>query len=66
MYCPNDECPEFVAYHVRGEYREEIATCPRCGAQLALDFPGDQAWLSARRPKVRTSSAGWPGAATWR
>ena len=24
MHCPNDECPDFVAFGVRGEYREGL------------------------------------------
>jgi len=33
MYCPNDECPDFVAHGVRVEYREGLVTRPRCGSQ---------------------------------
>ncbi len=39
MYCPNDECPDFVSVGERGEYQEGIATCPRCGARLARGEP---------------------------
>ena len=49
MYCPNDECPDFVAYGVRGEYREGIATCPRCGAHL---LPGSPAAVSKSSAKA--------------
>ncbi len=35
MYCPNDECPDFLEDGIRGEYREDVETCPKCGARLA-------------------------------
>ena len=39
MYCPNDRCPDFVAFGVRGEYRDEHAICPRCHAKLLTGSP---------------------------
>ena len=39
MYCPNDRCPDFVAYGVRGEYRDDLAVCPRCHAKLLTGSP---------------------------
>ena len=39
MYCPNDDCPDFVSLAERGEYREGLVTCPRCGARLAPGGP---------------------------
>jgi hypothetical protein len=39
VYCPNDDCPDFVAYGVRGEYREGLVSCPRCKALLLPGSP---------------------------
>lgn len=39
MYCPNDQCPDFLTYGLRGEYREGITTCPRCGTGLLPGAP---------------------------
>lgn len=39
MYCPNDDCPDFVAYGVRGEYRDGVTTCPKCKALLLSGSP---------------------------
>lgn len=39
MYCPNDECPDFVRYGLRGEYLEPATTCPKCGTTLLPGSP---------------------------
>ena len=39
MYCPNDDCPDFLKYGLRGEYRESLTTCPKCGAHLLPGSP---------------------------
>lgn len=39
MYCPNDECPDYVACGIRGEYRDGLTTCPRCNATLLPGSP---------------------------
>lgn len=39
MYCPNDDCPDFQKHGVRGEYREGITHCPKCGAPLHTGSP---------------------------
>jgi len=39
MFCPNPECPDFEATGVPGEYRDELSTCPVCGATLVPDDP---------------------------
>ncbi len=39
MYCPNDECPDFVRYSLRGEYLEPALICPKCGTKLLPGSP---------------------------
>lgn len=39
MYCPNDDCPDFLKYGLRGEYRDSLTSCPKCGAQLLRGAP---------------------------
>lgn len=39
MWCPNRECPDFVEDGQPGEYRDGIATCPKCGATLVPEWP---------------------------
>jgi hypothetical protein len=39
MYCPNDDCSDFVANGIRGEYREGLTNCPRCNAALLPGSP---------------------------
>ena len=53
MYCPNDQCPDFIESGHRGEYREGLATCPKCQSNLA---PG-----SAPQPRtpVPANNAGF-------
>jgi hypothetical protein len=34
MFCPNDECPDFLNTGLRAEYREDIPVCPFCGTTL--------------------------------
>jgi hypothetical protein len=41
MYCPNDECPDFVKTGLRSEYREDILTCPYCGTTMVPQRPDD-------------------------
>ena len=38
MICRNDECPDWRINGVRGQYREGITACPRCGALLVEPF----------------------------
>lgn len=35
MLCPNPDCPDRVATGKPGEYRDDVAACPVCGAELA-------------------------------
>ena len=30
MFCPNDECPDFLNTGLRSEYRQDIFRCPYC------------------------------------
>ena len=39
MYCPSDECPDFLAHRIRGDYREGLVRCPRCGTRLLPGSP---------------------------
>jgi hypothetical protein len=34
MYCTNDDCPDYKATGVHGEYRDDITVCPYCGQPL--------------------------------
>ncbi len=42
MYCPNEDCPDVKQTGSPGEYRDEVARCPRCGSDLVEDLP---AWV---------------------
>ena len=39
MYCPNFECPDFVATGSHGEYVAGVTTCPVCGEYLVDALP---------------------------
>jgi len=39
MYCPNDECPDFLDTGLRSEYRDDINDCPYCGTHLVSEAP---------------------------
>jgi hypothetical protein len=41
MFCPNDDCPDFVKTGLRSEYREDITVCPYCGAAMVAERPDD-------------------------
>lgn len=41
MFCPNDECPDFVGTKLRAEYRPDIAVCPYCGTTLVAHRPAE-------------------------
>ncbi len=58
MYCPNDECPDFVAYGVRGEYREGVMACARCSTPLLAGRPPtpDEPALGEGEPLVAVGS----------
>ena len=42
MYCPNTQCPDFVATGNHGEYVAGIPTCPACGEYLVDTLPPDE------------------------
>ena len=39
MFCPNDECPDFVNSGLRSEYRDDVAVCPYCETPLVGYLP---------------------------
>ena len=39
MFCPNDECPDFLNTGLRSEYRADITTCPYCETYLVTEAP---------------------------
>ena len=41
MFCPNDECPDFVNTGLRSEYRDDVAACPYCGSTMVAERPED-------------------------
>ena len=39
MFCPNDDCPDFLDTQLRSEYREDIMRCPYCDTPLVAAAP---------------------------
>jgi len=39
MFCPNDDCPDYLATGLRAEYRDEVLVCPFCGTPLVYERP---------------------------
>jgi hypothetical protein len=39
MFCPNDDCPDYLNTGLRSEYRQDIFTCPYCGNHLVAEPP---------------------------
>jgi hypothetical protein len=39
MFCPNRDCPDFIATGNHGEYVAGVTTCPVCGEYLVDDQP---------------------------
>jgi len=58
VYCPNDECPDFITFGVRGEYREGLTTCPKCKGLLRRGGPPTAAepTVAEGRPLVAIAS----------
>jgi hypothetical protein len=58
VYCPNDDCPDFVAFSVRGEYHKRLVSCPRCKALLLPGSPPTTVEPTLRRGErqVRVAS----------
>ena len=54
MYCPNDECPDYISTGLRPEYRDGITTCPLCHTTLVpvcpTDGPGTDETQAATTP----------------
>ena len=59
MFCPNDECPDFLTTGLRSEYRQDVTICPICATHLV-------AVASAAEPPARTTIRRNPGSATMR
>jgi len=43
VFCPNNECPDYLDTGLRAEYREDIAICPYCETPLVSFLPEDPA-----------------------
>ena len=41
MFCPNPECPDFVATGTHAEYVAGVTTCPVCAEYLVDTLPPD-------------------------
>jgi len=41
LFCPNPECPDFVATGAHGEYVAGVTTCPVCSEYLVDTLPPD-------------------------
>ncbi len=41
MFCPNNECPDFVNSGLRSEYRDDVTACPYCGSAMVAERPED-------------------------
>lgn len=50
MFCPNDECPDFLNTGLRSEYREDITACPYCGTHLETHPPTEAPPLDDGHP----------------
>jgi hypothetical protein len=50
MFCPNDECPDFVDTGLRAEYREDVFECPFCGTRMVAQRPPDHPTLDGESP----------------
>jgi hypothetical protein len=42
MYCPNDDCPDYLNTGLRSEYRDDISSCPFCGTGLVHERPAEK------------------------
>jgi hypothetical protein len=41
VFCPNDDCPDFLSTGLRAEYRDDVSVCPFCGVTLVFERPAD-------------------------
>lgn len=48
MYCPNPDCPDYLASGQPGEYVEGITVCPFCETELVEEEPDMEAIRAAR------------------
>ena len=54
MFCPNDECPDFLETGLRSEYRQDITICPYCEIHLvALASSVEPSLEDGHPPKPR-------------
>jgi len=59
VFCPNQECPDFLDTGIHGEYVDIVWQCPVCGARLVHELPsraapdaGDEPELAEAGPLV--------------
>jgi hypothetical protein len=61
MFCPNDECPDFVNTGLRSEYRDDVMVCPYCGSTMVAERPEepfpDEVDGIVERPRVTDDEA---------
>jgi hypothetical protein len=43
VFCPNDDCPDYLNTGLRAEYRKDIAVCPYCETPLVAYRPEEPA-----------------------
>jgi hypothetical protein len=54
MFCPNDECPDFLDTGLRSEYRQDVTICPYCATPLeAVESAAEPALEDGHPPKPR-------------
>ena len=51
MFCPNDECPDFLNSGLRSEYRQDITICPYCATHLVSVAPSVEPPLDDGHPQ---------------
>lgn len=53
MFCPNDDCPDYLSTGLRAEYRDDVTVCPFCGAALVFERPADLGGDGDREPPAK-------------
>jgi uncharacterized protein YbaR (Trm112 family) len=59
MFCPNDECPDYLNTGLRSEYFNDVIVCPYCEAPLVAERPSAEALDdgSLQKPRVGDDEA---------
>jgi preprotein translocase subunit SecY len=52
-YCPDRQCPYALRYHEGQEYRDDVAACADCGAELIAERP---VWPRPSVPNARSGA----------